>query len=188
MKNEKRFAKENFAAFVSAAILATAVSVQAGEQDGKEVMSDAWLDGKAETVLLLNENLNNFTIDTQVTDGVVLLSGEVESSIDRRLAEELIASIDGVTRVENKLKVKNEEDLGDKISRKYVDTKIATVVKTRLLMDREVAGTDIDVSSRNGTITLSGFVASSAEKDLAEAIARNTTDVDKVVNKLKVAS
>lgn len=187
MNTKKRFAKENFTAFVSAAILATTVSVQAGENKGEQVMSDAWLDGKAETILLLNENLNNFTINTEVSDGVVLLTGEVESNVDRRLAEELIASVDGVKSVNNKLTIANQEPIGEKINREYIDAKIATVVKTRLLMDREIAGTDIDVASENGTIILRGFVQSSAEKDLAEAIARNTNDVTKVENKLKIS-
>ncbi len=87
----------------------------------------------------------------------------------------------------NKLTIANREPIGEKINRKYVDAKIATVVKTRLLMDREIAGTDIDVSSKNGTIILRGFAQSGAEKDLAEAIARNTNGVEKVENKLKVS-
>ena len=159
----------------------------AAEDSRNALESDAWLDGKVETVLLLNANLNSFTIDTQVTDGVVLLTGEVESNVDRRLAEELTESVEGVRSVQNKLSVENQESLGEKINRNYVDAKISTVVKTRLLLDREITGTDIDVSSKDGTIFLRGFVGSSAEKDLAEAIARNTVDVEKVVNKLKVA-
>lgn len=187
MKTDTRFARNSFTAFISAVALAGTMSVHAGNKNAEEAMSDAWLDGKAETILLLNENLNSFTIDTDVSDGVVLLKGEVESNVDRRLAEELIASIDGVKSVNNKLTIANQEPIGEKINRKYVDAKIATVVKTRLLMDREIAGTDIDVASKNGTIILRGFVQSGAEKDLAEAIARNTNDVEKVENKLKVS-
>ncbi|WP_226649077.1 BON domain-containing protein [Microbulbifer variabilis] len=175
---------------LSAAIIA--ISFSAGAMAGEKAdhknstMSDAWLDGKAEAILLLNENLNNFTIDTDVNNGVVVLTGEVESNIDKRLAEELITGIDGVKKVNNKLTVVNKESLGETISKEYTDTKIATVVKTRLLLDREVSGTKIDVSAQEGTITLKGTVKSSAQKDLAQAIAENTDDVQKVVNKLKV--
>ncbi|WP_299587121.1 BON domain-containing protein [uncultured Microbulbifer sp.] len=175
---------------LSAAVIAVSVSAGAiaGEKSEQKsfTMSDAWLDGKAETVLLLNENLNNFAIDTDVHNGVVILSGEVESNIDKRLAEELIIGIDGVKKVKNKLTVANNESLGETLSKEYTDTKIAAVVKTRLLLDREVSGTKIDVSAQEGTITLKGSVKSGAQKDLAEAIAENTDDVEKVVNKLKV--
>ncbi|WP_444921929.1 BON domain-containing protein [Microbulbifer sp. CnH-101-G] len=175
---------------LSAAIIAVSFSAgaMAGEKSDQKssTMSDAWLDGKAEAILLLNENLNNFAIDTDVNSGVVILTGEVESNIDKRLAEELITGIDGVKKVNNKLTVVNKESLGESISKEYTDTKIATVVKTRLLLDREVSGTKIDVSAQEGTITLKGSVKSSAQKDLAQAIAENTDDVQKVVNKLKV--
>lgn len=187
MKRHTHFSKSALVSVIAGTALSISAITHAADDTAKRAASDAWLDGKAETVLLLNENLNNFTIDTDVSDGVVLLTGEVESNVDRRLAEELIASVDGVKSVKNKLTVANEEPIGEKINRKYVDTKIATVVKTRLLMDREVAGTDINVASENGTIILRGFVRSGAEKDLAEAIARNTNDVEKVENKLKVS-
>ncbi|WP_299595408.1 BON domain-containing protein [uncultured Microbulbifer sp.] len=187
MQRHSHFSKSALVSIIAGTVLTLSATTYAADDAKNGAMSDAWLDGKAETILLLNENLNNFTINTDVSDGVVQLTGEVESNVDRRLAEELIASVDGVKSVQNKLTIANEEPIGEKINRKYVDTKIATVVKTRLLMDREVAGTDIDVASKNGTIILRGFVESDAEKDLAEAIARNTNDVEKVQNKLKVS-
>ncbi|WP_043319181.1 BON domain-containing protein [Microbulbifer sp. HZ11] len=187
MQRHIHFSKSALFSAIAGAALGMSALTHAEDSAEKSAVSDAWLDGKAETVLLLNENLNNFTINTDVSDGVVLLTGEVESNVDRRLAEELISSVDGVKSVENKLSIANNEPIGEKINREYVDAKIATVVKTRLLMDREVAGTDIDVTSKNGTIILRGLVQSGAEKDLAEAIARNTNDVDKVENKLKVS-
>nr|WP_010133572.1 BON domain-containing protein [Microbulbifer agarilyticus] len=187
MQRQTHFSKSTLLSALAGTAFGFSAMTYAGEQAQGDSPNDAWLDGKAEAVLLLNQNLNSFIIDTEVSDGVVLLTGEVESNVDRRLAEELIASVDGVKSVNNKLTVASHEPLGEKINRKYVDTKIATVVKTRLLMDREVAGTDIDVSSRRGTIILRGFVQSDAERDLAEAIARNTNDVEKVENKLKIA-
>lgn len=187
MQHKIHFSKLTLLSAIAGTAFSFSVLAQAADKAEESAVSDAWLDGKAETVLLLNENLNSFTINTDVSDGVVLLTGEVESKVDRRLAEELITSVDGVKSVKNKLRIANEEPLGNKISREYVDAKIATVVKTRLLMDREVSGTDIDVASENGTIILRGFVTSGAEKDLAEAIARNTNDVDNVENKLKIS-
>ena len=38
-------------------------------QDWKDGAKDAWIDGKAETTLLLNTNLNSFDIITDVKDG-----------------------------------------------------------------------------------------------------------------------
>lgn len=160
----------------------------AGQDGVEKEVSDAWLDGKAETTLLLNTNLNSFDIDTDVEKGVVTLSGNVENEIDKRLAEELIENLDGVKDVDNKLTVMSDEPLTDKLVSDFTDAKVSSVVKSKLLMESEVSGTDIDVDVNNGIVTLKGEVDSSAEKDLAEAIASNSSDVKKVINKLSVQS
>jgi hyperosmotically inducible periplasmic protein len=172
-----------------AMIITLAFSTSAiAANDWKDSAKDAWIDGKAETTLLLNGNLNSFSINTDVKKGVITLTGSVESDVDKALAEELLANLDGVTKVHNKLTVKAKQDSADeKESSVLRDAKIATVVKTRLLFESEVGGTGIDVDAKNGVVTLSGEVDSDAEKDLAIAIAKNTKDVSKVVNKLEVA-
>ena len=160
----------------------------AGANNWQDASKDAWLDGKAETTLLLNGNLNSFEINTDVKNGIVTLTGKVESAVDKALAEELIENLDGVTRVDNKLTVMPpEKNAKDTDNSGLKDAKIATVVKTRLLFESEVSGTSIDVDAKNGVVTLKGEVASDAEKDLAVAIAKNTDDVDKVIDKLQVA-
>lgn len=155
--------------------------------DWKEGAKDAWIDGKAETTLLLNGNLNSFKINTDVKDGVVLLTGKVESDVDKALAGELIEGLDGVARVDNQLTVdKGAAVKSEESGSALTDAKIATVVKTRLLMESEVSGISINVDANNGVVTLQGEVDSNAEKDLAIAIARNTNDVSQVIDKLEI--
>lgn len=157
--------------------------------DWKDATKDAWIDGKAETTLLLNGNLNSFTIDTHVKNGAVTLTGEVESDVDKALAAELIEGLEGVSSVENKLMVKNDGkgNTDPKQTSALKDAKIATVVKTSLLFEPETSGTSIDVDVKNSVVTLSGVVDSDAEKDLAVAKAKNTKDVVNVVDKLTVS-
>ena len=71
----------------------------------KSDVREAWLDGKVETALLLNRHLNNFTIDSEVDGNSVELEGEVESDIDKELAEQIALSVDGIEHVNNELKV-----------------------------------------------------------------------------------
>ena len=69
----------------------------------------------------------------------------------------------------------------------YVDdTVITTSVKTRMLDDARVAGTSITVETLNGTVMLSGFAKSQAEKDAAESIARKVDGVRSVKNEITV--
>jgi hyperosmotically inducible periplasmic protein len=166
------------------------VSVSAvAANDWKDNAKDAWIDGKAETTLLLNGNLNSFTIDTQVKNGKVTLTGEVESNVDKALAAELIEGLDGVTSVDNKLLVKKDSKTSSDPAKNsaLTDAKIATVVKTSLLFEPETSGINIDVDVKDSIVTLTGEVDSNAEKDLAVAKAKNTKDVMDVVDKLTVA-
>ena len=174
-------------ASVLATLLVGSISLNvAAAQDWKDGAKDAWIDGKAETTLLLNTNLNSFDIITDVKDGNVTLTGKVESSVDKALASELIKSLDGVKDVDNQLTVMNEKEGTSDVVASLTDSKVATVVKTRLLFSTDVSGTQINVDVANGIVTLKGEVASDAERQLALKIAENTDDVKKVVDKIKV--
>ncbi len=69
------------------------------------------------------------------------------------------------------------------------DLKITASVKTKLASDMGIKTvTNIDVSSVNGIVTLSGTVDNSAAKDQAESIAKSTPQVSKVINNLQVVA
>lgn len=176
--------RTTLAMMMTLALSTTAVAAN----DWKDGAKDAWIDGKAETTLLLNGNLNSFDINTDVKNGTITLTGKVDSEVDKALAEELLQNLDGVSSVNNKLTVMAKEGHRDsKDNSGLKDAKIATVVKTRLLFESEVSGTAIDVDANNGVVTLTGAVDSDAEKDLAVTIAENTNDVTRVIDKLEVA-
>lgn len=176
-----------------------AKSEESMQQYGEETQSairDAWLDGKLETALLFNEHLNSFNIDTEVRNGVAYLSGAVESDIDRDLAGEIAESIDGVTKVENKLMIdksrasaENDNDKADdrKGFKQAVSNATLTArIKSELLLNQNTAGLSIDVDSNDNNVTLSGEVKSEQEKELAEKIADNTNGEGTVDNRLVV--
>ena len=102
----------------------------ATENTWQDSAMDAWIDGKAEATLLFNGNLDSFDVNTDVSEGVVTLTGKVDSSVDRKLAEELITGIDGVTAVNNELTVMNEveDNTTSDAMESLTDAKIATVV------------------------------------------------------------
>lgn len=69
----------------------------------------------------------------------------------------------------------------------YVDDRtITAAVKAKLIEDKQVGGLSINVDTLNGTVALSGFAKSQAEKDQAGLLARNTKGVREVRNNLIV--
>ena len=193
--------KRSILSMIVATSLTTAAYAGDVDTDNKweKGAKDAWIDGKAEATLLFNGNLDSFDINTDVKNGNVVLTGKVENSVDKKLAEELVANIDGVTSVDNKLTVVADNDMHSDMSddmeegveegtSELTDAKIATVIKTRLLMDTDISGFDIDVDVENGVVTLTGEVDSDAERDLAVEIAKNASDVKDVESDLRVVT
>lgn len=69
----------------------------------------------------------------------------------------------------------------------YVDDATITAqVKAKLVEDKTVDAGAVKVETLNGTVSLSGFAKSNAEKTQAERIARSITGVRQVINGLTV--
>ena len=66
------------------------------------------------------------------------------------------------------------------------DTAITTAVKAKFVEDKAVAASSISVETLNGTVQLSGFAKTAAEKSQAENIAKNTKNVRSVRNNIVV--
>ena len=156
---------------------------------------DAWLAGKVEMAFLLNGHLNPFAITTDVDGGAVHLTGIVRDGIDRDLAGEVARGVDGVVSVKNDLSIdaKRAEAMAEEHAAdhrdfgSWVDDATTTArVKSRLVANANTSGLKIDVDTKDDVVTISGRVKSSAEKELAEQIARNTGDVEAVRNNLVV--
>jgi osmotically-inducible protein OsmY len=133
-------------------------------------------------------------VDTR--DGVVTLTGEVESEAERRQAVALARNTDGVREVTDQLQVRPSESArGTTGSLEGAareggaaanDTWITTKIQSKYFLDNDVKGHEINVDSRNGVVTLKGTVESEAQKQMAAQIAQETGGVSRVVNELRV--
>jgi len=75
---------------------------------------------------------------------------------------------------------------GKTIGETIDDTTITTRVKTSMLNDPAVGGTQIDVDTYRGVVTLSGRVKSQSEHDQALALARGVDGVTEVKDALQI--
>jgi len=93
------------------------------------------------------------------------------------------AAIAGITVVTAGCSVaRNQQTVGSYVD----DAGITTAVKAKMAEDKSVSATSISVETLNGTVQLSGFSKSQAEKNQAEVIARNTKNVRDVRNNIVV--
>ena len=76
---------------------------------------------------------------------------------------------------------------GQETTGSYIDdAAITTAVKARMVEDKTVSASAISVETLNGTVQLSGFAKSPAEKAQAENIARGAKNVKAVRNDITV--
>lgn len=155
-------------------------------------VKDSWLRGKIEGSYLFHRSLNPLDIDVTVENGKATLSGEVESDVQRDLAKEIALSIDGIETVDNQLEtnpnVESEvrEDGSSDLLERLSDSAVSAKVKTRLLANINIPGSDIQVETNEGVVTLSGNVTALEERELAYYTTLNTEGVLAVQNDIAV--
>lgn len=172
-------------AFLFAAVLSAGSLVffsdSAGAKKTEEAPrpADASLAVKIEAKFLADPEVSPFEIDVDVRDGVVRLSGAVETEAERKEAEDLARSVDGVKAVKNEIRL-GDPTMGDLFS----DAWIVSKVKAKLAADPEINPFRIDVDAVQGVVTLSGTVPSRAVRKEALEHAENTKGVRRVEDRL----
>jgi hyperosmotically inducible protein len=132
-------------------------------------------------------------IHVSVKDRVVTLTGRTQTPQQKAGAEQLARSLPNVVNVVNQLAVDNPgaaqaetPGVPEQVSK---DKELANQVSFALFIERDnfVNVGAIKAESRNGEVTLSGSVASRAERALAERVARSVNGVSGVSNRLAVS-
>jgi hyperosmotically inducible protein len=173
--------------------------VPSAKQDRVEI-ADAEVKNRVEKALRDEPGLKDSSLKVQsVNDGVVLLSGKASSVDDHLQALQIARGIPGVrrvaTEVESPDKLADREiqrrepaeagarrDIGDTASDMY----ITSATKLRLMADSRTPALDINVDTREGTVTLFGIVPTAEAKAAAEEDTRKVSGVRRVVNSLQV--
>ncbi|WP_339489201.1 BON domain-containing protein [Pseudomonas sp. EL_65y_Pfl2_R95] len=168
----------------------TPLIASAAENDVSQQLSEARQEGSIWTAMALNRHLNPFSIDNDVENGTATLTGTVESSVERDLAEQVALSIKGISKVDNQLKIDDKVKPAGKDSQALAsrldDAGITATVKSKLLWNTNTEGLDISVKTEEGSVTLSGNAQTPAAKELAGRLAANTEGVREVFNHLSI--
>lgn len=110
-------------------------------------------------ILVSDPVTESYDISVSVAEGVVTLSGNVDSWPERKFASDLAKSAKGVVRVVNELDVAFEEERPDEEIQQEIEAKLQNSVW--------IDGSLIEVSVQDGVVMLNGTVGSAIEKERA---------------------
>ncbi len=165
------------------------VSAQTPDTPRADV-TQARTEGSIATAFALNRHLNSDRIQVEMQGRTAILTGTVENGVNRELAEQVALSIEGVDEVNNQLSVTTDTNQSDaeraSLANSLNDVTTSATIKSKLLWNRHTQGLDIDVTTQNNVVTLSGKSDSEAASELAERLAGNTQGVREVRNQIEI--
>lgn len=128
--------------------------------------------------ILSSSSIKTQGITVSSKDGVVVLSGTVDSYSEEQQAKLLASEVGGVKEVKN--------NITTKWSMIRPDAEIKGDVEASLHRDVYLSGMPISVNVENGVVTLSGHVGNAYEKDRAEDDAHWVSNVLEIKNNLSI--
>jgi hyperosmotically inducible periplasmic protein len=154
-----------------------------GRNRDMENLGDRVADLEIKTIVIdqlaRSPELKDKRFTVQVNRRVVTLDGAVDSLAQKRAAEQLGLQAPGVQGLAGDISVANATG-----SPETVDDKLARRVEFELYSTRAVPLKNVQIRSQDGTVILTGGVASRAEKLLAERVTQTVDGVKRVVNNL----
>jgi osmotically-inducible protein OsmY len=126
--------------------------------------------------------LNAAEIGVTVKDGVVTLTGTVDTFIKKSEAEDAAKKVAGVKAVVEKIEINSGN------SGKMSDGEIASEVLNALKWNSEIPKDKIQVNVDSGWVTLEGELSWNYQKEAAKKVATNLTDVKWVTNNISIKS
>ena len=143
---------------------------------------DARIVASVQKAYTFRVHLKEDAIQVLSRDGRVTLSGSVANEFHKSLAEGTVLSVAGVKSVDNRLLIPSGT------APPAPDAWLVTKVLMALRYHRNVDTTAIQVTARDGVVTLEGSAGSAAHKALTGDIAQNVDGVRDVRNNLKVVT
>jgi len=143
------------------------------------------------TTYALSPYLRANDLHVSVHNGKATLTGKVEESVNKELAEQIALGVSGVKDVDNQIVIQAdysppaqsaERSFGEVID----DATITSQVKSKFLWSKNTEGFATNVTTKRGKVSLVGTADSAAAKDLAGQMALNTHGVVSVDNQLVV--
>jgi osmotically-inducible protein OsmY len=154
--------------------MATATATKTAETTDEQIQKDVLAELKWDARVMPNE------IGVSVKDGIVTLTGWVDSYTKKWAAEEAAHRVRGVKAVANDIEVRLPS------SAERTDADIAAAAVRALEWDASLSIDNLDVTVSKGWVTLKGEVEWQYQKEDAERVVRRLAGVKGVTNLITV--
>ncbi len=157
---------------------AAAANTAAEERSFNKAVTDIQIQIKIND-LLLQENISIFRkVNIQVSEGKVLLSGNVELPDHRITAVKQAWKAAGVREVINEIEINNDSGITDYAQ----DVWISTQLKTAIIFDKKITSINYNIDTVNQSVYLLGIAQNENEVNRVIAHAKDIDYVKRVVS------
>lgn len=153
-----------------------------------DVMDDSAITTAIKSKLAWSKNTNGISTNVVTKAGRVTLQGTADSAAVKELTGRMAMNTRGVVSVDNQLVVNaskptmadSAKDTAQETQQEIKDSWITAKVKSTFLYSSNVGGSNIEVNTTGGIVTLTGKLNSGAERALAIELADNVRGVKRV--------
>ena len=162
--------------------------------DGEKRKAAAALISKVKSAISQTKRLHGYSIGVECREGMVTLTGEVPTEIDKELATNLARETFGVKEVTNQIRIMPEatpqpgETVNQDLAINVDDLELQANLRERVLSVAELKAQRIEINVQNRVVTLTGNVASEAQKLRTEQLLRNYPKVASINNQLRLGT
>jgi hyperosmotically inducible protein len=165
------------------------ITVPDSARDVIRDVSDAGITAQVKAAFALSKRISAYEIGVDTKDGVVTLTGQSPSEIDRELAGNVARDTTGVKQVDNQIRVEpglKPSDASLRESARVTDLEIHAYLRERLAASEFLSGNEINVSVKDRVVTLAGRTQTPQQRTGVGQLARSIPNVADVVNQLTV--
>jgi len=168
-----------------AAITASIAGVAASESEkGLGTTINDTIIHAAITEAMFKKDVNKFIgVNINVDDGVVLLTGKVDSPETRIEVTRLSWTPRGVIEVINEIQVSEKSSIKDAAK----DLAASATIRGKLVADKNIKSVNYNIDVVNGVAYLSGVARSEKEMNLVLAYTKETKYINQLVNYIQLS-
>ncbi len=152
--------------------------------------ADIELTNQVKSAFALSKRLSAYDLRVEVKDGVVTLTGQAPTEVDKELAGNVAKDVPEVKSVDNQIQVNpglKPSEASVREGMRVTDLEIRAELNEKLAASQGLQGQTVQANVQDRIVTLTGRVETPAQKAGAEQLARSVANVFNVVNNLEVS-